>query len=146
MSRFGKFRCAFGYVPSAALTTEFAMQTRQPQSSFSLETARRRNLVCAQTLLISKLFILLEPERVGKFRVLKKLEIEVEQLECPCTAENKCEFAQSQTRLLEYTCSMHQYDNFQNGRFVQLSNFKESISFASDFNSSSVRVRPFPIF
>ena len=84
--------------------------------------------------------------RVGKFRVFPKLEIKAEQLECPCTAENKCEFTQSQTRLLEYACSIHQYDNFQNGHFVQLSNFKESISFASDFNSSSVRVRPFPIF
>ena len=47
MSSFEKLRCAFGYVPSAALTTEFAMQTRQPQSSFSLETARSRNLACA---------------------------------------------------------------------------------------------------
>ena len=28
-----KYCCAFGYVPSAALTTEFAMQTRQSQSS-----------------------------------------------------------------------------------------------------------------
>ena len=146
MSSFEKLSCAFGYVPSAALTTEFAMQTRQPQLSFALEATRSRNLVCAQTLLISKLFILLEPERVGKFRVLEKLEIEAKQLECPCTAENKCEFAQSQTRLFVYACSAHQYDNFQNGHFVQLSNFKESISFASDFNSSSVRVRPFPIF
>ena len=60
----------------AALTTEFAMQTRQPQSSFVLETARRWNLVCAQTMLISKLSILLEQERVGKFRVFSKLEIE----------------------------------------------------------------------
>ena len=41
----------------AALTTEFAMQTRQSQSSFSLETARSRNIVCAQTMLISKLKI-----------------------------------------------------------------------------------------
>ena len=80
MSSFGKLCCAFGYVPSAALTTEFAMQTRQPQSSFSLETARRRNLVCAQTMLISKLFILLEPERVGKFRVSEKLEIKASNL------------------------------------------------------------------
>ena len=76
MSSFEKLCCAFGDVKSAALTTEFAMQTRQPQSSFALETARRRNLTYAQTMLISKLFILLEPERVGKFRVLGKLEIE----------------------------------------------------------------------
>ena len=41
----------------AALTTEFAMQTRQPQSSFSFETAHSRNIVCAQTMLISKLEI-----------------------------------------------------------------------------------------
>ncbi|MGP1604044.1 MAG: hypothetical protein ACTTGZ_06405, partial [Treponema sp.] len=67
MSSFEKLRCAFGYVSSAALTTEFAMQTRQSQSSALLETARSRNYACAQTMLISKLFILLEPERVGKF-------------------------------------------------------------------------------
>ena len=71
--------------------------------------------------------------RLNSLNVLARLKI-------------KCEFAQSQTRLLTYTYSGHQYDNFQNGRFVQLSNFKEFISFASDFNSSSVRVRPFPIF
>ena len=59
----------------AALTTELAMQTRQPQLSSSLETARFRNLACAQTMLISKLFILLVQKRVGKFRVSEKLEI-----------------------------------------------------------------------
>ena len=48
MSSFEKLCCAFGYVPSAALTTEFAMQTRQPQSSFSLETARCRNFSYAR--------------------------------------------------------------------------------------------------
>ena len=34
MSSFEKLCCAFGEVTSAALTDEFAMQTRQPQSSF----------------------------------------------------------------------------------------------------------------
>ena len=48
MSSFEKFRCAFGEVTSAALTTEFAMQTRQPQSSFALETARCRNFSYAR--------------------------------------------------------------------------------------------------
>ena len=38
MSSFEKLCCAFGEVTSAALTTEFAMQTRQPQSSFFLQT------------------------------------------------------------------------------------------------------------
>ena len=47
MSSFERLCYAFGEASSAALTTEFAMQTRQPQSSFSLETARSRNLVCA---------------------------------------------------------------------------------------------------
>ena len=36
MSSFEKLCCAFGEVTSAALNTEFAMQTRQPQSSFAL--------------------------------------------------------------------------------------------------------------
>ena len=36
MSSFEKLCCAFGEVTSAALTTEFAMQTRQPQSSIAL--------------------------------------------------------------------------------------------------------------
>ena len=36
MYSFEKLCCAFGEVTSAALTTEFAMQTRQPQSSFAL--------------------------------------------------------------------------------------------------------------
>ena len=57
MSSFEKLCCAFGDVKSAALTTEFAMQTRQPQSSFALETARRWNLTCAQMTLVSKLEI-----------------------------------------------------------------------------------------
>ena len=38
MSSFEKLCCAFGEVTSAALTDEFAMQTRQPQSSFFLQT------------------------------------------------------------------------------------------------------------
>ncbi|MGP1368294.1 MAG: hypothetical protein ACTTKX_03405 [Treponema sp.] len=36
MPSFEELCCAFGEVTSAALTTEFAMQTRQPQSSFAL--------------------------------------------------------------------------------------------------------------
>ena len=36
MYSFEKLCCAFGEVSFAALTTEFAMQTRQPQSSFAL--------------------------------------------------------------------------------------------------------------
>ena len=76
MSSFEKRCCGFGYVPSAALTTEFAMQTRQLQSGITLETARRRNLTCAQLTLISKLFILLEPGRVGKFLSFCKLKIQ----------------------------------------------------------------------
>ena len=47
ISSFEKLRCAFSYVPFAALTTEFSMKTRQPQSTFALETARCRNLACA---------------------------------------------------------------------------------------------------
>ena len=80
MSSFGKFRCAFGKVPSAALTTEFAMQTRQPQSSFSLETARRRNITCAQTMLISKLFILLEPEELENVEFWKNSTLRLNSL------------------------------------------------------------------
>ena len=83
MSSFERLRCAFGYVPSAALTTEFAMQTRQPQSSFVLEPARRRNLACAQTMLISKLYILSVQERIGKFRVSEKLEIDPDRIYKP---------------------------------------------------------------
>ena len=47
MSSFENFAMLSTRTSSAALTTEFAMQTRQPQSSFALETARSRNLACA---------------------------------------------------------------------------------------------------
>ena len=80
------------------------------------------------------------------FEFFQNSKLRLNSLNALARLKIKCEFAQSQTRLLTYTYSGHQYDNFQNGRFVQLSNFKEFISFASDFNSSSVRVRPFPIF
>ena len=60
----------------AALTTEFAPQTRRPQSSFALETARCRNLARVQTVLISKLYIPPVQERIGKFPSFIKLEIE----------------------------------------------------------------------
>ena len=56
MSSFEKLCCAFGDVKSAALTTEFAMQTRQPQSSFALETARRWNLTCARCIAFKTLY------------------------------------------------------------------------------------------
>ena len=40
MSSFEKFRCAFGYVPSAALTTEFAPQTRTLSRSRAFRSKR----------------------------------------------------------------------------------------------------------
>ena len=85
-------------------------------------------------------------KELENFEFFQNSKLRLNSLNALARLKIKCEFAQSQTRLLTYTYSGHQYDNFQNGRFVQLSNFKEFISFASDFNSSSVRVRPFPIF
>ena len=40
MSSFERLRCAFGYVPSAALTTEFAMKTRTLSRSRAFRSKR----------------------------------------------------------------------------------------------------------
>ena len=71
----------------AALTTEFATQTRRVYAavellgyasiSLTLETARSRNLVSASFYLLSKLAIQLVNETDGKFRVLENSKLDL---------------------------------------------------------------------
>ena len=85
MSSFEKLRCAFGYVPSAALTTEFAMQTRTLSRSRALRSKRHAvgTSPAHKWRSISKLYILLVQERIGKFRVSEKLEIDPDRIYKP---------------------------------------------------------------
>ena len=79
MSSFKKLCCAFGEVTSAALTTEFAMQTRSRSRAFRSKR-HAAGTSPKQDGQVSKFSILLVQERVGKFRVSEKLEIKAVRL------------------------------------------------------------------